>query len=86
MKAQAVPVYTIREGVEFYGIKTSKITGRDSGLIERLEDSEPETTEPSDEDTTDSQSDSDSDIMYSDYNKARAKHAKQEAPSKAIEA
>ena len=82
MKAQAVPVYTIREGVEFYGIKTSKITGRDSGLIERLEDSDPETTEPSDEDTTDSESD----IWYSDYDKARAKHAKQEAPSKAIEA
>ncbi|KAI4688994.1 hypothetical protein J4E81_007711 [Alternaria sp. BMP 2799] len=86
MRAQAVPFYTIREDIEFYGIKTSKIKERDSGLIERLEDSDPETTEPSDEDTTDSESDSDSDIWYSDYDKARAKHAKQEARGKAIEA
>ncbi|KAI4610734.1 hypothetical protein J4E83_008348 [Alternaria metachromatica] len=86
MRAQAVPFYTIREDIEFYGIKTSKITGRDSGLIERLEDSDPETTEPSDEDTTDSDSDLDDDLLYSDYNKARAKHAKHEVRGKAIEA
>ena len=81
MKAQAVPYCGNREDVECYGIEGNLITERDSGLIAHLADSEPETTEASDEDTTDSESDT----PAGDYDRARQKHAKKEARGRAIE-